>query len=91
MLGIEVILFAAFGYTNANHVARYNGLGSSLVVDTCYFNKNLLTCFGLMDDIHWLFAQESLDQFCTTRDDTYLDLMLNILSTLDLKGRHGPG
>jgi len=55
-----------FGLTNSDHIARYNALSSRRIVATRYFDDDLLTNLGLMDNIHWLFARGGLVQFLET-------------------------
>jgi len=45
------------GLTHREHVARCNVLSSKLVVATHYYNEDLVTRLGLLDDFHWLFTR----------------------------------
>jgi len=44
------------GLTNPKDIAIYNAFSSKLVVVTQYYDEDVLNHFGLLDDIHWLFA-----------------------------------
>jgi len=76
--------------TNPEHIARYNALSSKLVVATRYYDEDVLNRLGLLDDIHWLFAWGGMGQFLESRDHTYWDLTLELLSTLYVEVMSGP-
>ena len=57
-------------------------MSSKLVVATRYYDEDLFTRFGLLDDIHWSFALGGMGQFLDIRDHTYGDLTLEFLNTL---------
>jgi len=62
-----------------------------LVVATRYYDEDLLTGLGSLDDICWLFAYGGIDQFLEVMDYAYRDLILEFLSTLFMEVTSGPG
>ena len=41
------------GLTHPDHIARYNSLKECVVVATRYYDEDLLTPLGMLDDIRW--------------------------------------
>ena len=44
-----------------------------------------MTRLGLLDDMHWLFAEGGMGKFLETKDHTYRDLTLKFLITLHVE------
>jgi len=65
-------------------------LSSKIIIVTQYFDEDLLTSLGLLDDVRWLFAHGGMGKFLETRDQTYYDLTLEFLRTLNVEVAGGP-
>ena len=76
--------------TNPEHMTICNALSGKLVVATLYYDEDVLNHLGLLDDICWFFAGGGMGQFLETRDHTYRDLILEVLSTLHVEITSGP-
>ena len=63
-----------------------------MIVATRYYDEELLGHLGILDDIHWLFAQEGggMRHFIELKEHTYRDLTLEFLSTLHVEVTRGP-
>ena len=61
-----------------------------MIVETRYYDEELLGRLGLLDDIRWLFAQGGIGHFIETKEHTYWDLTLEFLSTLHVEVTRGP-
>jgi len=73
-----------------DHIARYNCLNEHMVVATRYYDEDLLTRLGMLDDIRWLFARGGMEHFLELKEHTYRDLALEFLRTLYVEVTRGP-
>ena len=78
------------GLTHPDHVARYNCLNEHMVVANRYYDADLLSRLGILDDICLLFARGGIGHFLEIKEYTYRDLTLEFLSTLHVKVTRGP-
>ena len=53
-----------------------------MIVETRYYDKELLARLGMLDGIRWLFARGGMGHFIEIKGHTYRDLTLEFLSTL---------
>jgi len=78
------------GLTHPEHVARYNCLNEHMVIATRYYDEDLLARFGILDDIHWVFARGGMGHFLKIKEHTHRDMTLEFLSTLYVEVTGGP-
>jgi len=76
--------------TNRDHVARYNCLNERMVVVIWYYDEELLARLGMLDDIRWLFARDSVGHYIEIKEHTYRNLTLEFLGTLHIEVTRGP-
>jgi len=55
------------------------------VITSRYYDEELLSQLGSLDNIHWLFAKGEMSHFIKIKDHTYRDLTLEFLSTLHVE------
>jgi len=61
-----------------------------MIVATQDYDEELLACFGMLDDIRWLFTQDGMRHFIEIKEQTYRDLTMEFLCTLHVKVTRGP-
>ena len=61
-----------------------------MIVETRYYDEELLGCLGMLDDIQWLFAWDGMGHFIEIKKHTCWDLILEFLSALNVEVTRGP-
>jgi len=78
------------GLAHPVHITRYNCLNECIVIETRYYDEELLARFRMLDDIRWLFARGGMGHFLEIKEHTYQGLTLGFLSTLHVVVTRGP-
>ena len=60
----------------------YNCLNARIVVETRYYDEDLLARLGMLNDITLLFVRGGIGQFLEIKEHTYRDLTLEFLRAL---------
>ena len=60
------------------------------MITSRYYDEELLSQLGSLDNIHWLFAKGEMSHFIKIKDHAYRDLTLKFLSILHVEVTNGP-
>jgi len=60
-----------------------------MVMETQYYDEELLARLGMLDDIRWLFAQGGMRHFIEIKEHTYRNMTMEFLNTLHIEVTRG--